>query len=163
VGFRNLAVGHRGLFQRLGFRGFGGGLRFSGIYERNEPVAPARSGFNESGGLGIIAENFAHFGDLERKSVVVNERIRPELFHELFARDQLIGVGRQVGEHFKGLGRDLQFRAGPPKTLFREVEDEVRKKQSHVERILFGEINIVAPAPAARLEVVWARAAEVCY
>lgn len=93
-----------GLFCLLAiFRG--GRWRRNFFDRRNEPVSPARQGFDVSRGLGRIPQRFPNARDWVVEAVVeIDEGVsRPQLIAQFLSRDQVAGGLQQNGQPLQRL------------------------------------------------------------
>ncbi len=103
------------------------------LHRRNQPIASARQGLDESRGLGRVPKRFAQPLYRRVHSVLeVDECVAlPEPLTQFLASDQLAGALHQAFEHLEGLLLKVHAQAGLSQLAHAKVQLE-RAKPHHV-------------------------------
>lgn len=94
------------------------------VNRRDEAVAAARDGLDESWISRLVAERLAELRHGLRERVVRDVRIRPQGFEQRFLRDQAAGGVEEVQQEVEELRRDLEGTAVAEHAVCGPVDDE---------------------------------------
>ncbi len=106
------------------------------FHRRNQPIAAARQGFDESRSLGRVSKRFAQPLHRRVHSVLEVDEcvVLPEALTQFLAGDQLTGSRHQALEHLEGLLLEPHTHAGLSQLADAEVQLERAKPHDMMAR-----------------------------